>query len=89
VKLLTVVTIADPVDGYTVDHHGRRVRFTRKLLSRRFLVFRRLANRYGGKRAVETGQRIAYEALKIPAGPQRKRIIKEQFRENLEFQRPW
>ncbi len=83
VKLLTAATIADLADGYTVDHRGRRIRFTRKLLSGRFLVLRRLAKRYGGKRAVETGYKIAREALEIPAGPKRKRFIKEQLKEKL------
>jgi hypothetical protein len=77
VKLLVAATVADLADGYTVDHYGRRVRYTRQKLLGRFLVLQRLAKRHGGGWAVDYGRQVALNALKIKDKRLRKQYIKE------------
>ena len=79
VKLLAAATVADLLDGYTVDHRGRRVRYTIGKLRGRLLVLYRLARRYGGIEVVEKAHRIAFEALKLPKS-MRKAFIKRELR---------
>ena len=81
VKLLVGALLADLAGGYTVDHSGRRVRFTKKKLQGRFLVLQRLAKKYGGKEAVEKGREIAKKALSIKNLRERKAYLKRALRE--------
>ena len=81
VKLLAYAQLADLLDGYTRDHHGRRKRFTAKTWAGRLLVLRRLAERYGGKRAVELIQEYRRELQAARTRREKERVLLEAARE--------
>jgi len=76
VKLLAFAQLVDYADGKTVDHYGRVRKFTGKLWAGRSLVLRRLADEYGGKRAIEVMQHYKHILANTPA-KQRKHVLLE------------
>ena len=80
VKLLAFAQLADLYDGYTRNHQGHRVRFTGRLWAGRLLVLKRLANRYGGKRAVELIQRYKQELEEARSRTAKREILLEAAR---------
>lgn len=76
-KLLAYATVADYADRRTVDHSGRVVPYTRQKLNGRLLVLRRLAERYGGKRAVEEAARAAREMDRYKSREKRVEIARQ------------
>jgi len=81
VKLLAFAQLADYADGKTVDHHGRTVRFTDRKWAGRTMVLKRLAAKYGGKKAVETIQKYKEKLKKAKSKREKERILLQAAKE--------
>lgn len=53
VEALAIAQFLDWLDGKTVDHHGKVVRFTGRIWAGRTKILYLLAKKYGGKRIVK------------------------------------